>query len=345
MGIIKAFGTSVNGVAKDQWLDYFYCDSIAGDALMLRGTARVGQNSSNHGNDGIISNGSIVCVADGQVAILVNRGKVAEVWSEPGEHRVTGGNPSVFGKSGFSKTMEEVGERFAFGGVARVGQQRVYYFNTKEILDNAFASNASIPFRVVDEVTGLDYDANLVCSGIFTFRIVNPELVYKRLAGNVSDRYQKERLLSQLDAEMCTVLQTALAKLNGGSLRPYNAAKLIPELIPLIREEMNRTLIETRGIELLVLAFSTFHVSVADGRVIQKLQETAVLKDPTMAAAVLTGAQAEAMVTAAENIGTGKVAIVYHFCTECGAPNVGKFCRECGAKRYERTGETGKNEE
>ncbi|MCQ2492949.1 MAG: SPFH domain-containing protein, partial [Lachnospiraceae bacterium] len=71
MGLLKALGGAASSVMADQWRDYFYCDSLAADVIVKKGIKRAGKTSSNKGNDNIISNGSIIAVADGQCMLIV----------------------------------------------------------------------------------------------------------------------------------------------------------------------------------------------------------------------------------------------------------------------------------
>ena len=60
----------------DQWKEFFYCDAIDKDVLVVKGEKRVGGRSSKQkGSDNIISSGSGIAVADGQCMIIVEQGK------------------------------------------------------------------------------------------------------------------------------------------------------------------------------------------------------------------------------------------------------------------------------
>ena len=66
MGLIKAAMGAAGGVLADQWKEYFYCDALPQDVLMVKGQKRVSSRSSNtKGSDNVISNGSVVVVAVG----------------------------------------------------------------------------------------------------------------------------------------------------------------------------------------------------------------------------------------------------------------------------------------
>ena len=86
MGLIKAALGAAGGTLADQWKEFFYCDALDQDVLVVKGQKRISNRSSNtKGNDNIISNGSGIAVADGQCMIIVEQGKVVEVCAEPGQ--------------------------------------------------------------------------------------------------------------------------------------------------------------------------------------------------------------------------------------------------------------------
>ncbi|MBR6531246.1 MAG: SPFH domain-containing protein, partial [Clostridia bacterium] len=154
MGLIKAGVGALGGVLADQWKEFFYCDSLKNDVLMVKGQKRVsGRSSNTKGSDNLISNGSGIAVADGQCMIIVEQGKVVEFCAEPGEFTYdTSTEPSLFsGKLGdtIKETFKTVGKRFTYGGDTGK-DQRVYYFNTKEIMDNKFGTPNPFMFEVVN---------------------------------------------------------------------------------------------------------------------------------------------------------------------------------------------------
>ena len=67
MGLIKAGIGALGGVLADQWKEFFYCDALPVEVLVRKGQKRVsGRSSNTKGSDNIISNGSVIAVADGQ---------------------------------------------------------------------------------------------------------------------------------------------------------------------------------------------------------------------------------------------------------------------------------------
>ncbi len=188
MGLISAALNAAAGVAADQWKEYFYCDALDSSTIMVRGQKR---GRSNNGSDNIISSGSVIAVADGQCMIIVEQGKIAELCAEPGEFVYDASTePSIFSGSlgeGIGQVFAQIGKRFTFGGVAPK-DQRVYYFNTKEITGNKYGTPSPVPFRVVDQRAGIDIDIGIRCFGEYSYRVANPILFYTNVSGPAQER-------------------------------------------------------------------------------------------------------------------------------------------------------------
>jgi len=364
MGLIKTALGAIGGTLADTWLEYFYCEAMPEDVLAVKGKKRVsGRSSNTKGEDNIISNGSIIAVADGQCMIIVDQGYVVELCAEPGEFKYdTSTSPSIFsGKLGESivATFKEMWERFKFGG-SPGKDQRVYYINTKEIIGNKYGTANPVPFRVVDKNIGLDVDIGIKCFGEYSYRISNPILFYKNVTGNFSDKYTRDRIDSQLKTELLTALQPAFAQISEQGIR-YSA---LPGHTTEMADALNNVLSDKwdnlRGISVVSFGISSVSANKEDEDMIKELQKNAALRDPNMAAAHLVGAQAQAMQDAAKNEGQGafmafagmnmagnagmnatnlfqmgqqqaqQQAAANAWTCSCGAVNTGKFCQSCG---------------
>lgn len=305
MGLIKAGIGALSGTLADQWKEFFYCDAIDKNVLVVKGQKRVSSRSSNtRGNDNIISNGSGIAVADGQCMIIVEQGKIVEVCAEPGEFTYDSSTePSIFAGSlgqGILNTFKTIGKRFTYGGDTGK-DQRVYYFNTKEIIDNKFGTANPIPFRVVDRNIGLDIDVSVRCNGVYSYKIADPLLFYTNVCGNVEREYTRAEIDSQLKAEFISALQPAFARISDLEVRPNALPAHAEELSAFMNEALTKKWSELRGLAVVSIAMNPITLPEEDAELIKQAQRTAILRDPTMAAATLTGAQADAMKAAASN--------------------------------------------
>lgn len=305
MGLIKAGIGALGGTLADQWKEFFYCESMPKEVLVTKGQKQIsGRSSNTKGNDNIISNGSGIAVADGQCMIIVEQGKIVEVCAEPGEFTYdTSTEPSIFaGNLGESikQSFMTLGKRFTYGGDTGK-DQRVYYFNTKELIDNKFGTPNPIPFRVVDSKIGLDLDVSVRCSGVYSYKIADPLLFYANVCGNVEQEYCRDELDSQLKTEFVSALQPAFGRLSDLELRPNQIVTHNTELENAMNTALSEKWGKLRGLKVVSIALGSVTLPEEDAEMIKQAQRTAIMRDPTMAAATLVGAQADAMKAAASN--------------------------------------------
>ena len=375
MGLIKAGIGALGGVLADQWKEFFYCEAIDKEVLVVKGKKRIGNRSSNtKASDNIISNGSAIAVADGQCMIIVEQGKVVEVCAEPGEFIYDSSTePSIFaGNLGESiiSTFMTIGKRFTYGGDTGK-DQRVYYFNLKEIGDNKFGTANPIPFRVVvDENTGMNLSVDLRCNGVYSYKIVNPLLFYTNVCGNVANVFERSEIDSMLKGELMTALQPALARIAAQRVMYYEIPGHTTEIVAALRDILSSEWREKRGIEVFSMALNSVSVPEEQRQKITQWEENMMLSNPNFAAAHLVGGQVSAMNKAAENtagamtgfMGMGMAmnagganpqglfamgqqqpapapapapasAPANAWKCSCGATSTGNFCPECGAKK------------
>ena len=305
MGLIKAITGAAGGVLADQWKEMIYCDAIPADTLMVKGQKRVsGRSSNTKASDNIITNGSAIVVNDGQAMIIVDQGKIVEFCAEPGQFTYNSSSePSIFTgdlEQGIRDSIARVGERFAFGGDTG-HDQRVYYFNIKEIVDNKYGTPTPVPFRVIDRNIGLDVDISVRCNGVYSYKIVDPVLFYSELCGNVSDRYLRSEIEGQMKSELLTALQPAFAVVSAAGVRYSEIPAHTIELCDALNDVLSEKWTRLRGIKIVSFGVNSIAASEEDQQMIKDLQKSATMRDPRMAAAVLTGAQADAMRAAAAN--------------------------------------------
>ena len=332
MGLIKAFAGAVSSTLADQWKEYFYCESLPKDVLVAKGVKRVNsrRSSNTKGSDNIISNGSIIAVADGQCMIIVEQGKVVEFAAEPGAFKFDSSTESSifagpFGK-GVIDMFKTIGRRFTFGGDTG-NDQRIYYFNLKELIDNKFGTANPVPFRVVDNNVMLDIDVSVRCNGVYSYKITNPILFYQNVCGNVSNVYTRAELDPQLKTEFISALQPAFGRLSKMQLRPNQIITHITELEAAMNEALNEKWRDLRGIEIVSIALGSVTLPKEDEDLIKDLQRKNVYaRNASMAGATLVEAQAEAMKNAASNRNGAAIGFYgMNMAANAGGMNAGQF--------------------
>lgn len=305
MGLIKAGIGALGGTLADQWKEFFYCEALSNDVLMVKGQKQVGKRSSNtKGSDNIISNGSGIAVADGQCMIIVEQGKVVDICAEPGEYTYDSSTePSIFsGSLGESilESFKTLGKRFTYGG--NTGKdQRVYYFNTKEIIGNKFGTPTPIMFEVVNNV-GVRRNVDIRCNGMYTYMITDPLKFYVRLCGNVSDEFRREQIDEQLKGEFVDALQPAVAVLAEKQVRPAQIPAHAKELKSAMNEELKEEWLENRGISIVKITLNPITLSEEDMKKLKQLDDSISYGSSAVAmAGRMTDSTANTMETAAGN--------------------------------------------
>lgn len=377
MGLLSAAQAAVSGVVADQWLEYFNCEALPENVLGVKGRKWVNsRGTAVRAHDNIISNGSRIAVADGQVAVIVEQGRILDYCAEPGEYTLDlGSEPSLLSggdlKDSAVAVLRNTWERFKFGGLPGK-DSRIYFFNTKELVGNGYGTPNPVPFRVVDRNIGLDVDIAIRFFGQYSYRIVDPLAFYINVAGNFPEAYVRSQLEQQMKTELLNALQPAVARISALGIRYSALPGHTSEFADVLNEILSPKWRQLRGIEIVSFAVASVTADAENEQMIKTLQRTAVLCDPSMAAAALAGAQASAMEIAAGNeagallgfaglglaqgavspAATGSLHALGHgapagpavlppppavtaagWICSCGAANAARFCAECGAAK------------
>lgn len=295
MGLIKAAGAAIKGELKDQFLTPLRCDDMGNNLLMKKVTTQ----------DGVIPNGSRIIVAPGQVAALYDNGKILDATAEAGVYEFkTESSPSFFGGD-FGPVFKDMWERFKFGGgIAK--EQAVFFFNTKEILDNKFGTQNPIPYKdwghpLTNPRTNslMAMSVEIKCFGKYSFKIIDPAKFMMEIAGT-RDEYTKDQIVEQIRAEVIGSFQNITNSL--GEDDKKIAALSLPNQTDEIRELMDDQVfddpIRNRGLKL--VTFVVESVTLTEGSK-QKIEQYELGSDAYQQKATLTGAYAQAVQDAAKN--------------------------------------------
>ncbi len=374
MGLIKAALGAAGGVLADQWKEFFYCDALPANVIAVKGQKRTsGRSSNTKGSENIISNGSVIAVADGQCMMIVEQGKVVDICAEPGEYTYdTSTEPSIFtGDLGTNvkAAFENMGKRFTFGGETPK-DQRIYYFNTKELMGNKYGTPAPISITaLVDRSVSRTLTIGIRCFGEYSYRVTNPLLFYTNVCGNVEEAYTREHLESQLRTELLSALSPAFGKISQQGIIYSDLTMHTMAIGDELNEILSKKWRDLRGIEIVSFGVSAIRPDEASEQKIRQMQESLFYSDPLLAGARTAAADANAKEIAAGNtagamtgfMGMGMVGNVggtnaanlfamgqqqaaqpapaapaaNGWTCSCGATATGKFCPECGARKPE----------
>lgn len=273
MGLIKAAIQAVGSTLSDQYLEFFTCDSLGKEILVKKG-ARKMSRGSNKGDAEVISNGSKIAVPEGTALLLVDGGEVTDFTTEAGMYTWDASSaPSCFGSSGFldgaKQSIGDLWNRIKAGGEIPM-QQRVYFVNMLEIIDNKFGSAAPLMYPDPEYM-----NINIRLHGTFSYRIENPVTFFKSVVGNVADDYKRSELADQIKTEFLLEISQALNKLGSVDKIPYNY--LLSEQTRL-RDYMNDALdeewLEGRGMVVVSAAIGGISPDDASMEKIKKFDET-----------------------------------------------------------------------
>ena len=366
MGLIQAALVAAGSAFSDTWKEFFYCDALPADVLVVKGKKKTSTFSANKGNDNIITNGSKIAVSDGQCMIIVDQGAVVEVCAVPGEYIYDmSTEPSLFGGNlgnNIKETFKIIGKRIAFGGDA-AHDQRIYYFNLKELTNNKFGTQNPVPFRMTYTDIGRNFTVGVRCNGVYSYRISDPLLFYTNVCGNVSSAYTRANIDQQLKSEFLNALNPAFAKLSQSGLRYDELPLHTVELSDAMGSVLSPQWSEKRGLEVVSVAINSVTISKDDEERIKKFEDTAWNRDASNAAAMLVNAQANAMTAAASNPNGAAMGFygmnmaqqagglnaqqlfqmgaqqqqqnnsANSWRCSCGTNNTGKFCANCGTPK------------
>ena len=298
--------------------------------------------------------------------MIVEQGQIVEFAAEPGEFTWNASTESSIFYGSLADSVEASWEnlvrRFTFGGDT-AKDQRVYFFNLKEIVGNKYGTPSPVPFRVVDANIGLDMDIAVRCNGEYSYKITDPMLFYKNVCGNVTRDYTRDQLDSMLKSEFLTALQPAFAKVSAQGIRYSALPGHTAELADAMNSALSAKWSGLRGISVVSVGVNSITASAEDEATIKELQKSAVFRNTGMAAAHMVQAQAEAMKSAASNKNGAMMGFMGmnmaqnagglnandlfqmnqmqqpaapaadSWTCACGVENTGKFCSECGAAK------------
>ena len=357
MGFISATLSAASGTLRDQWKEYFYCDALDNDTVCVKALKKT-RGFGNKESENIITENSVIAVADGQCAVVVEQGQVIDICAEPGEYRFdSASEPSIFNgtlSEGIKNTIAEIGKRITFGGGPST-DQRIYYFNTKELTSLKYGTASPVPFRVVDARAGIDMDIRVKAFGEYSIKVTNPVLFYTNVCGNTSTSYKISELEGQLRSELLTALQPAFASISAKGVRYSELPAYTTELTNLLNNLLSKKWKDLRGIEIVSFGMNSIKADEEDEKILRDMQKDAAYTNPNLGAAALVGAQAQAMrdaannangamngfvgVNAAMNAGGVNANALYQqaqtagwTCPKCGSINQGRFCSNCGTQ-------------
>ena len=172
----------------------------------------------------------------------------------------------ICGKCG--GTFKAIGKRFTYGGDTGK-DQRVYYFNTKEIMGNKFGTPSPIIFEVMNKRIGFSRTVNVRCNGVYSYIISNPLLFYTKVCGNVEQAFTRDQIDEQMKTEFVSALQPAFGALAELELRPAQIPAKANELKKAMNEALQAEWVD-RGIAVAKIALNPITLNDEDMKKIKE---------------------------------------------------------------------------
>lgn len=380
MGIIRAIGGAVGGTLADTWLEAVEADNMDNSVLMTEGVLvrRDDKRTQNKKfTEGIITDGSIIHVAENQFMVLVDGGKIIDYSAEPGYYKVDNKSaPSLFNGQ-FKDTLKDAFDRIRFSGTPRYKQQ-VFYINLQEIRD--------IPFGTPNPVNYFDnfYNVELYlrAHGYYSVRIIHPVKFYMEMAARDVGFMTIDILRKLYLAEFLTAFQTTIGQMSvNGDRVSYLPSKTM-ELTRFLDDILDEEWEQRRGIRIESVGISSISYDEASKKIIDMRNQGAILSDGRVREGYVQGAVARGIEAAGSNsggamegflglgLGTQAAGSVIQAasaanqatpasaipaqpsaayvaptggtftgwtCSECGQATTGNFCFNCGAKKAVET--------
>ena len=366
MGLIRAAVSAVGSTLHDQWKEAIRCEDLDNDTLMVKKTTPTG----------VISNGSTIIVGPGQCAIIYDNGRILDASAEEGVFTFdSSSTPSLFAGQ-FGGMFKEMWQRFTYDG-ASAKEQAVFFFNTKEIINNKFGTSTPIMYKdwghpIMNARTNsyIGMSVRVRCHGTYTFKICDPFLFMKSIAGT-SKVYKKQELEEQMHSEVVASFANVMNSLGSDEhkIEVLDLQNKTDEIKKIMDENVFDQNIRNRGIQL--ISFAVEPVSL-DEESQTKIDNYEIGGDQYQQQGVLTGSFGEALKGAANNANgaaTGMMGIGMMNmaagnaiggissnkpeymkpqditkeagvkCPNCGNTITGKFCEQCGTKRPEEAKE------
>lgn len=329
MGIFNSIGNIVKG----QFVDVIEWKDPTDDTMVYR--------YDRNGKE--IMMGAQLTVRESQTAIMVNEGRIADVF-QPGRYELSTQNMPIM------TALQSW--KFGFNSPFKA---EVYFVNTKQFLDQKWGTGSPVMMR--DAEFGM---VRLRAYGIYSFRVADPAVFLKEVFGTAA-YMTTEGVTGQIKRTLVSGLSDAIAQskipaldlaANYDELSQYALQMLAPRIAGLglklesfvienisLPEEVEKAMDRRTSMGVVgdLNKYTQFQAAEAMRDAANNQGGTAgmgagmgagMMMAQAMQAAAQMGAAQPASAPAAAPEGDTK------FCQECGQkiPRTAKFCPECGAK-------------
>ena len=285
-------------------------DHVSSDVMAIKGQLLTkdpdgGSRQSNQ-NTGLLTDGSVVIVPQGYVAVLVNNGTFLGDVLEAGSHEWRAGdNAWLLEKGGIKGTWENFKNRFSFGGQV-ITRQEIIFIRMQPIAGNKFGTQNAVEYFSERYQQLL----NIRFYGLFDIKVADPVLFY---VSSISQQIEDHKPFTIQDIAQGTLRQNispkiaiAIAKYtneNGVDIYSLNANQ--DTFNEVAKQEVNKVWTGLYGIEATNILLEDLSYDQESLEIVRKLDSELVAMKYNTIEIEERRARNEALIAAANNEGNG----------------------------------------
>lgn len=285
-------------------------DQVSADVMAIKGQLLTkdpdgGSRQSNQ-NTGLLTDGSVVIVPQGYVAVLVNNGTFLGDVLEAGSHEWRAGdNAWLLEKGGIKGTWENFKNRFSFGGQV-ITRQEIIFIRMQPIAGNKFGTQNAVEYFSERYQQLL----NIRFYGLFDIKISDPVLFY---VSSISQQIDEHKPFTLQDIAQGTLRQNispkiaiAIAKFtNEYRVDIYSLNANQDTFNEIAKQEVNKVWTGLYGIEATNILLEDLSYDQESLELVRKLDSELVAMKYNTIEIEERRARNEALIAAANNEGNG----------------------------------------
>ena len=265
-----------------------------------------GKSRQSNQNTGLLTDGSIVIVPQGYVAILVNNGTFLGDVLEAGSHEWrSGDNAWLLEKGGIKGTWENFKNRFSFGGQV-ITQQEIIFIRMQPVAGNKFGTQNAVEYFSERYQQLL----NIRFYGLFDIKVADPVLFY---VSSISQQIEDHKAFTLQNVAQGTLRQNiapkiaiAIAKFtNENKVDIYSLNANQDTFNELAKQEVNKVWAGLYGIETTNILLEDLSYDQESLDIVRKLDSELVAMKYNTIEIEERRARNEALIAAANNEGNG----------------------------------------
>ena len=312
MGVIDvAKSAGINSINDSKYKEAVVLpEHVSSDALAVKGIllTKDPDGVSRQGNQhtGLLTDGSVVIVPQGYVAILVNNGTFLGDLLEAGIHEWrSGDNAWLLEKGGIRGTWENFKHRFSFAGQV-VNQQEIIFVRVQPIAGNKFGTQNAVEYFSERYQQLL----NIRFYGLFDIKVADPVLFY---VSSISQQIDEHKPFTLQDIAQGTLRQNISPKIaiaiskftNEYRVDIYSLNANQDTFNEIAKQEVNKVWTGLYGIEVTNILLEDLSYDKESLEIVRKLDSELVAMKYNTIEIEERRARNEALIAAANNEGNG----------------------------------------